>query len=501
MADWKSRATPVTSGASTSSWKSRAVPVKGPAEEETDFTNPMSVLRGVGKLQDYFAEKAAPANASMEQAYQKLTGASPEEAARSNALIQSAATSNIGGAGFMETPGTAAKALLEGGKNLFKGAAGKTADALDRTALAAKKQFFKGAPQKLYENLSDEALNKLQLSPLETAKSLATKTSEKLAPINAQNAEILANPQLPKRSVEAVANELTELANELGLSGKTDESNAVLSEVASIVRNAKKNGISEYTYDALENIKKGLQTSFDQLSTGANKGRQMASTVVKSRVETGIADNLGQDVAESFIANKGLQQELLPIQQAAETMAAKKPGSLEGWGDLARLPGKAIGAVVRPSMIAAGAEALAKIPRSIAGIKAALPQIMRTNPGLGMELQKAVSLNRESSIRILGPLMSQLGDQTEPSEYPSEFEGKLHSPEDVSVYKQRISKELPPRERAKAMSAVHRDGSIAAATPPPPPVRTNPDDSIEPKRTQTLSDVANRLNGIKQRAY
>ncbi len=261
-----------------------------------------------------------------------------------------------------------------------------------------------------------------------------------------------------------------------------------------------------------EETKRGFQA----LSNFADPTGTMATKAAGRTYREGVEEAaLAADpsIQQQFLQAKESYGLLAPIQEAAQKRALQQQqapvGGLLDVGavgvglatgnPLAALISPAIRSQITKRAPSAAAVTLNLIPRTVDGIKAALPAIAQKSPQMALELESILKLPRENAAKALGQLVSQFPNEVEPSEYPSEFEGKLHSDEDRAAYKTKLDQELPPRERAKALSALNKDGTIAQRAPQVPvePVT----EQAPPKRVPSLSEMANRASTIKKREF
>lgn len=221
---------------------------------------------------------------------------------------------------------------------------------------------------------------------------------------------------------------------------------------------------------AVEEAKRGFQGRANYANPEGTVAVKEAGRVFREATEKA----LPQDKYAPFMALKKKVGFLEPVVEAAEKRALQEQqAKLLGFRDLvAGGAGAAalgpVGAVAAPALnraiqargAASAAVTLDLIPRSVEGIKAALPKLAQANPQLAAELSAAVKLPKQQAVKALVPLLTAFGDAFEEGRYPSEIDGKLYSEEDREAHRDVIKEQYAkdPIARAKALSALNKEG-------------------------------------------
>lgn len=425
------------------------------------------------------------------------------------ALIQGSIGTVLGAA----VPTIASKIPDVGGKlvNKVKEVAKKyTSAATGATPSAALKKFKPGTE----EFLLQESI----VGMGDTAESIATKAINRQDDAGKAMGAIIEEAEKAGVSIPAV-NVVKRIDDEIA-SLRPDASKAdVITELEkvkqNIINSANGDLNTKLPPSLIERTKSGFQANSNYTIPGSTQASKTVASIYRDLGEEVVGKGVPNRLAE-FQAQKAAYGYLDPVIEAAEMKAKRDiqsaPAGLldiasSGAGFLVGGPmGIIAGPVLQRAVRERGAATIAgaanivatKIPRSIEGIKSKLPEIAAANPQLAGVLQQAVMMPATKAEKFLAPLMSQIGDQFEDSEYPSMFEGKLYSEEDKQAYSNRLKDEMQPIERAKALSALNKDGSVIDAVKPVQtpvlekmPVRTKP---------LTTSDMANNVPK-KQRPY
>ena len=125
------------------------------------------------------------------------------------------------------------------------------------------------------------------------------------------------------------------------------------------------------------------------------------------------------------------------------------------------------------------------IARNVPAVKtwfaAQHPNLSINDPELAAAVKALGSAGPRPPPNIVKAALPAITQQLQPAHYQSEFEGKLHDPADIAAERTRLAV-LPVAQRAKALSALNKDGTMLHPPPPPPP----------PAQPLNMSQIAQR---------
>jgi len=374
-----------------------------------------------------------------------------------------------------------------------KGLLDKGASALEEEAPFMLKKILKPS-KSLSKDIKKEgldyALEKGLVKPFDTTEDIINRISGQADEVGAQvgKSARVAEEMGGTVNKQQIVDELT---NELEARIRTGANDKDVSRLRKVLKNLKELP-DELSITDVETGKRMFQDEAKGVMGDAlqKQGAKAAGRTYKEASEEAIGQTLGGEELAAFQQAKNEFGMLAPIVGAGDEILNDKGRLTKGLFSSAK-------DFVGERLMSTAAVAAYKIPRTYEGLKQALPDLIQRDPVLGTAVQQALTLPKERALRVLGPIISSANSEFEDSEYPSLFEGRLNSEEDKAAYSERIKDEMSPIERAKAMSALNKDGAVNL--PPPAPIQpTAPQAPV--RKPLTTTDLSNNV-GLKQRQY
>lgn len=345
----------------------------------------------------------------------------------------------------------------------------------------------KPALKKLDPNAVDFLMENELIRPFDTVEDIASRVGEMGGKAGE---DILKSARLADEAGIGIqkADLIKQLQNEANALKRTGAQGDQVRKIESIINDLSMADETLAVSD-VELGKRALQTESEAAfgETLKKEGAKGAQRIYKEASEGAIEQLPDPMALEAFKEAKKVSGILDPVQKAADDAVRSQQANRSLFSGIKNS--------INDRVLSTVGVTAYKIPRTIEGIQQAIPNLMQSNPMLAQTLSDIVALPRTKAIRALGPIMNQMGDEFEDAEYPSLFEGKLHDPQDIADYSEKLKDELSPIERAKAQSALNKDGSVNLPPPEPKPM---PAQETPIRKPITLEDMS---ANVKQRQY